>query len=249
MLWLVSFIRKKKRQFQIELLSSTFEVTSIIHYDCNPHNQLTALFDKYGSDKGSNFSSSNVYPFAPHSYSHYYYNLFKRSKESFRKVFECGIGTNNINIASNMGAKGKPGASLRAWRDFFPNAQIVGGDIDKQVLFQEDRISTFFIDQTIPESITRFWDNVIEDDFDLMIDDGLHTYEAGSTLFEYSFDKLKPDGIYVIEDVSFDDILKYEEFFKRVKSKVSVEYVRFYERNKKSNRNSIIVVSKVSHQV
>ena len=46
-------------------------------------------------------------------------------------LIECGLGTNNINFKSSMGINGKPGASLRMWRDFFPSARIIGVDIDK----------------------------------------------------------------------------------------------------------------------
>ena len=35
----------------------------------------------------------------------------------------------------NMTASGKPGASLRVWRDYFNNAQVIGADIDKRILF------------------------------------------------------------------------------------------------------------------
>ena len=41
-----------------------------------------------------------------------------------------------------------PGASLRAWRDFFPNATILGADLDREVLFEEERITTGYMDQT-----------------------------------------------------------------------------------------------------
>ena len=43
-----------------------------------------------------------------------------------------------------MNINGKPGASLRAWRDYFENALIYGADIDKNILFKENRINTFF---------------------------------------------------------------------------------------------------------
>ena len=54
-------------------------------------------------------------------------------------IFEVGLGTNNVDVPSNMGKDGKPGASLRAWRDYFPNA-----DIDTRILFKEDKIQTFY---------------------------------------------------------------------------------------------------------
>ena len=47
-----------------------------------------------------------------------------------------------------MGKYGKPGASVKAFRDFFSNANIYGADIDKEILFKEHKISTFYVDQT-----------------------------------------------------------------------------------------------------
>src|SRR3546814_2496627 len=54
-----------------------------------------------------------------------------------------------------MGVHGKPGASLRVWRDYFPKAEIVGFDIDENILFQEDRIRTFACDQASPDSVEK----------------------------------------------------------------------------------------------
>ena len=85
-----------------------------------------------------------------------------------------------------MNANGKPGASLRAWRDYFKNALIFGADIDKNILFQEDRITTFNLDQTNKNSITNMWSDIKKNNFNLIIDDGLHTYKAVISLFENS---------------------------------------------------------------
>jgi len=41
------------------------------------------------------------------------------------------------------------------WREYFPNANIYGADIDETILFQDERIATFPLDQTKPESISR----------------------------------------------------------------------------------------------
>ena len=40
-----------------------------------------------------------------------------------------------------------PGASLRAWRDYFVKADIYGADIDKKILFNENKIKNFYVDQ------------------------------------------------------------------------------------------------------
>ena len=65
------------------------------------------------------------------------------------------MGTNDTNVLSNMGPEGKPLASLRAWRDYFQNANIYGADIDKNILKDEDRIK-MFTDAIKDKKVTRF---------------------------------------------------------------------------------------------
>ena len=47
------------------------------------------------------------------------------------------------------------------------------------------------------------WQDINKDSFDLIIDDGLHTFDASVTFFDNSFSKLKKTGVYIIEDVHF----------------------------------------------
>ena len=181
------------------------------HYN-NRNNQLNLLCDKYGSDKGEVSSKLNPYPWPSHNYTDFYSLVFGLRRNEIKTIVECGIGTNNPALKSSMGVEGKPGASLRMWREYFPNAQVYGADIDKRILFEEERIKTFYVDQTNPESIKYMWDEIKKANFDVIIDDGLHTSKAAITLFENSFKKLKPNGIYIIEDVKIEDsdqILKY----------------------------------------
>lgn len=94
--------------------------------------RLKSLFDNYGSDKGT---------------THDFYLAYNRiigNGEKISKVFEIGLGTNNVDVVSTMGRDGKPGASLRAFRDYCPEAKVFGADFDTSVLFTEDRIQTFF---------------------------------------------------------------------------------------------------------
>jgi hypothetical protein len=129
------------------------------------------------------------------------------------KVFECGLGSPDGAIANNMGPSGRPGASLRVWRDWFPNACIYGADIDSRVLFQDERIRTFQVDQTDPTAIGRMWAEVGVEGFDLIIDDGLHEFRAGTCFYEHSAHRLRKGGVYVIEDVADPDWTKYVCFF------------------------------------
>ncbi len=190
------------------------------HYN-NRNNQLNLLCDKYGSDKGfSNINSRTFFNnWHPHTYADLYSDLFNHCKENIEKVFECGIGT-NTNLVSGMGKEYKPGASLRVWRDYFFNAEIYGADIDKNILFKEDRINTFYVDQLNSKSIKDMFDTIGNVTFDLMIDDGLHTFESGITLFENSFHMLKENGIYIIEDVSHLYLYRFVDYFKDHNSQI-----------------------------
>jgi hypothetical protein len=75
-----------------------------------------------------------------------------------------------------------------------------------------------------------------------MLDDGLHTFDAGSTLFLNSIDKLSENGIYVIEDVIPSDLLRYEEFFKN--TKYIVEYACLFRPNTELLNNSLVLIRK-----
>lgn len=151
---------------------------------------LAALFDRYGSDKAGD-----------HDYHIVYASLLARvTGGAAARVLEIGLGTNNTDVASNMGIKGQPGASLRAFRDFLPGAEIVGADIDARILFSEDRITCHQLDQTDPSSFAALG-NAVPGDFDLMIDDGLHAPNANLNALAFFLDRLKPGGAAVIEDI------------------------------------------------
>ena len=174
-----------------------------IEYDKNS-NFLSHLMKNYGSDKGSPHEV-DITPsgWIANRYTDIYHILFATIRDDATKIFECGIGTNNEDVKSNMTANGIPGASLRGWRDYFWNAQIYGADIDDRILFEEDRIKTYHVDQTDPESIRAMWDQIGESEFDVILDDGLHEAHANITLLENSWDRLKHNGIYVIEDTYY----------------------------------------------
>lgn len=149
---------------------------------------LGDLLKMYGSDKSTS-----------HNYDLVYEALFS-DPEVVRKVFEVGIGSNNSKIISNMGPAGHPGSSLRALRDYFPNSEIIGVDIDKETLFQEERIRTHFLDQLDLNSFQRL-SQKIGDNFDLMIDDGLHTIDANLNTLNFFIPRLTKGGYAVVEDI------------------------------------------------
>jgi len=128
-------------------------------------------------------------------------------RSSTKCVLEIGIG--NIPLMSNIvGNSYKPGASQRMWRDYFPNAQIIGCDIVKSVLFNdEERIHTFFADQSLKSSLKNLMRNVhsISENVDIIIDDGSHIEQHQRTSFRLLWDYVRPNGgIYIIEDISMN---------------------------------------------
>ncbi len=116
------------------------------------------------------------------------------------RILEIGLGTNNGDVVSTMGATGKPGASLRAFRDFLPNAAIFGADIDRRVLFMEERIETFHVDQTQRRSFHQLADAL--GPLDLVIDDGLHSPNANIATMIFALEALKPLGTFIVEDIA-----------------------------------------------
>ena len=182
-------------------------------HEVRPH-VLKQLCDKYGSDKGASEGFDDAtYWWAAHTYPDVYGMLFDHCRDHVRLVFECGIGSNDEMVTSNMTAAGHPGASLRVWRDYFPNAEVFGADIDPKALFEEDRIRTFEVDQTDAAAVAAMWEAIGKTGFDLIIDDGLHEQHAGISLFEASFERLKPGGLYVIEDIEESDLPFYLAYF------------------------------------
>ena len=170
-------------------------------FDETKYTPLCEIMGKHGSDKGSiNISTSW------HNYTPFYYSIFNELREKKLRVFELGLGTNNVDIPSNMGINGIPGASLYGWSEFFPNSYIFGADIDTEILFNTDKIKTFYCDQTNPDIIKKMWDNpTLQDNFDIIIEDGLHTFNANVCFFDNSIHKLNPNGYYIIEDINYAD--------------------------------------------
>jgi hypothetical protein len=210
--------------------------------------ELSLLCDLYGSDKGSIYGGGAYYKWPAHTYTPVYEYFFSPIRQTVKQVFECGLGTNNPALASSMGITGQPGASLRVWRDYFPNANIVGADIDRDILFSEERIYTGYINQLSPDDINAFFKSVSEkytNKFDVMIDDGLHTMEAATCLFENAFNYLSNGGLYFIEDMSMAFIPKFKEYFETCKhsNQIVVKYM-LMSRNRHQANNLIIIHKK-----
>ena len=166
---------------------------------------LADLFNKHGSDKSCKHNYHLVYAF-----------LLRRDEQL--NILEIGLGTNNPRVPSTMGVTGKPGAAERAFRDWAPNARIYGADVDREILFTEERIQTFFVDQTKPETLKELVSKLPR--LDLVIDDGLHTPRANLNTINFALPLLKENGAVVIEDI----VLQYLPFWNVAVTVLSQRY-------------------------
>lgn len=166
-----------------------------------PPTDLCMYMERNKSDKSTRHNYTLVYDF-----------LFKKLRNKKINLFECGLGSKNTSLPCNMGSDARPGSSLFAWSEYFLKGTILGCDIDDTIKL--DEFKTFVCDQTNPASIQNMWSN-INLDFDIIIDDGYHNFEANCCFFENSFHKLKKDGIYIIEDIYINHCLNFKKYFKQ----------------------------------
>lgn len=231
----MKFLREiiRKIKYNFKFLNKQDQV--LLNYTTNSsvNSKLTELMNYYGSDKGGKNNH--------HNYSDYYSEIFFNKRKDVKNFLEIGLGTNNVNLASNMGKEGVPLASLKAWRDYFENANIYGADIDKEILKNDYRIKTFFVDQTNPATISLMFKNIGVSKFDVILEDGLHEYNANICFFENSISFLSDNGIYIIEDVYFKDKIKFINYFKN--SEYNYSIIDIYHKKNIAN-NCVVVVRK-----
>ena len=159
-----------------------------IYGEAEKASEFKRIFQKYGSDKGDTREYYRVYGV-----------IAEKMNFEISTILEVGLGSNNTNIPSNMGNQGRPGASLRAFKELIGDCEIYGIDIDKNILFHEPQISTYYGDQT--DFITLDQNVDIPDGIDLLIDDGLHATHANLNTLRFFLKKISIRGTIIIEDI------------------------------------------------
>lgn len=140
---------------------------------------LTKLAVKYKADK-----------WGKHNYTPYYFSEFKKIRNKVKKILEIGAGE---------------GASLRMWRDFFPNAMVYGADNQDNRIMKEDRIEVIKCDQSKLDDLISLVGKT-STDIDIVIDDGSHmpfdqVYSCRGLMY------MLDNPLYYIEDVSDESII------------------------------------------
>ena len=141
---------------------------------------LSHLAIVFGSDK-----------WGSHWYTQHYQRYFWPLRRRHLNVLEIGVG------GYDDGAAGAE--SLRMWKAFFRKSRIVGIDIQDKTRFREQRIEIRRCDQTDSDALQRLCHEY--GGFDIVIDDGSHFNEHVIKSFQALFPRLRPNGIYVVEDL------------------------------------------------
>jgi len=92
------------------------------------------------------------------------------------------------------------GESLRMWEEYFIDSKVIGVDINSfnlRSLLNENGHNIIIGDAT-KETILE---QLQEESFDVLIDDGSHMLNDQISTFNIFKDKIRPGGIYIIEDV------------------------------------------------
>ncbi len=174
------------------LSSKPQRVLQALEFNEDPNSvHLCRIFDDFGSDKGSY-----------HGYHKVYSKIISSLPNSGSLIVEVGIGTNNTDVASHMGKGGRPGASLRAWKELANVERVIGLDVDDRILFTEPNIQTFHLDQTDANSWRKLESEIARESVDLFIDDGLHAPYANLSFLKHAKKFVKPNGYIVVEDIS-----------------------------------------------
>jgi hypothetical protein len=124
-----------------------------------------------------------------HSYiENFYEEYFSKYRDKKNSILEIGIDT---------------GGSIALWHEYFSNSTIVGVDIKKERLqneYDEDKferaIYTYVKDAYDPIFINSL------NNFDIIIDDGPHTFESQLVTIKNYLHKLNDGGLLVIEDIA-----------------------------------------------
>lgn len=124
-----------------------------------------------------------------HEYTPVYSDLFAHKRSLVTRVLEVGVNA---------------GSSLRMWEEYFPNAEIIGFDVRREVLFHSGRIRCYYCDQGDPKSIQQALSAAGPGLFDLIIDDGSHELAHQIVTMKELVPYLNVGGLYVCEDMHDD---------------------------------------------
>lgn len=126
-----------------------------------------------------------------HWYASHYEQHFRQLRKMNLNILEIGVGGYDDPT--------RGGASLRMWKDYFPNGLVYSIDKYDKSNLQEQRIKIFQGSQNDPDFLRWVVQQIGR--VDIIIDDGSHINEHVITSFRTLFPLLADKGVYAIEDI------------------------------------------------
>lgn len=162
-----------------------------------------------------------------HKWNHYF-EIYERHFSRFRNkeinLLEIGV---------------YQGGSLQMWKHYFGSkARIFGLDVNPNCKkLEEENIQIFIGSQSDRKFLQNLKDQI--PDIDILIDDGGHRMKQQIVTFEELFDKVKPNGLYVCEDLLTSYQLTYGGGHKRQGtfieySKNFIDYINAFHSEQRS---------------
>lgn len=149
-----------------------------------------AQFDAEGRHVNGTDKQSN------HNYGDAYEEIFTYCATERRPAIS---GRKDVSLFMEVGVA--DGACLQAWKEVFPNAQIVGMDIHPSAQAVGDRIEFHLGDQRSKEDCERAAQGR---KFDVIIEDAVHSLDNSLLTLFYLWPFVKRGGLYIIEE--FDNV-------------------------------------------
>jgi hypothetical protein len=154
-----------------------------------PLENLTALADRYGSDKGS----------TKHRYTELYHMLFHPYRTLPITFLEMGLLIGGPEHGASADRETKDLPSIRMWLDFFPKAKIIGLDVSDFSWFHDPRFTFHRCDMDDRTKIDAAAASMPT--LDIIIDDASHASHHQQNGFLSLWPKLASGGLYIIEDL------------------------------------------------
>lgn len=141
----------------------------------------------YFLNKNRNFTDKNIY----HNYGFIYETLLAPYEQKVVNFMEIGIYS---------------GGSTKTFESFFhPDSKIVAIDNDTSNIKLKFNSNTKIIQANAFEP--EFVKNIVQEYglFDIILDDSLHSYESHEFILNNYISALKPFGLLIMEDVTYDE--------------------------------------------
>lgn len=146
--------------------------------------KLNYIGIKYNTDKASIMIEKDAFRLS-HDYLRHYEKVLGSIRGNVSRLCELGCGQ---------------GASLKMWKEYFPQSVIVGVDIDSAAKrFEKEGIEIVIGNAASMNTIAAL--GLSYGEFSVIIDDASHAWGDMRISFENLWDCVEKGGLYIIEDI------------------------------------------------